>query len=100
MSRHVPRHERWNKLGPKDYTGACGCVCYEKGAWWAWISYRECDVPPATDTLLEWHKREERLGPFKRPRNAMMAAEERALLLQRRLGERIVLHPGGPRAGR
>jgi hypothetical protein len=31
------------------------------------------------------------LGPFKRPRNAMIAAEDRAVLLKRRLGDRVAI---------
>jgi hypothetical protein len=100
MSRHIPRHERWTKLGPNEYTSAAGVVRYELGAWWAFVAYQECDPEPATDALLEWHEHESRVGPFKRPRNAMMAVEEHALLLQRRLGDRIVIHAGGGRATR
>jgi hypothetical protein len=100
MSRHVPRHARWNKLGPSDYTAACGAVRYERGAWWACLAYRECEADPTSDVLLEWHEREERIGPFKRPRNAMMAAEERVTLLQRRLGDRVIVHPGEARPPR
>lgn len=100
MSRHVPRSERWNQHGPNEYTGVCGSVRYERGAWWAHVAYQECDPEPASDALLEWSEHSDQLGPFKRPRNAMMAAEERAMLLQRRLGDRVVIHPGCPRAQR
>lgn len=98
MSRHIPRSERWTKLGPNDYVSECAAVGYEKGAWWARVAYQECDTEDPSGALLEWHEHEVRLGPFKRPRNAMMAAEEHALLLKRRLGERVVLHPGKARA--
>jgi hypothetical protein len=91
MSRHVPRHARWNRQGPNEHTAACGLVRFEKGAWWAWVSYRQCNPEPPGDVLLEWQEHCDRLGPFKRPRNAMMAAEEHALLLQRRLGDRVVI---------
>ncbi len=97
MSRHIPRSARWNKWGPNEYTSATGSVRYERGAWWALIAYRECETDAASGALLEWHERAERLGPFKRPRNAMMAVEERALLLQRRLGDCVAVHPGAPR---
>jgi hypothetical protein len=93
MSRHIPRHERWQRLGPNEHTSLSGSVRYERGAWWALVAYRECAAPAAADALLEWHEHELRLGPFKRPRNAMMAAEVQVIQLQRRLGDRVVIHP-------
>jgi hypothetical protein len=47
----------------------------------------------APDRPLPRRQRDQ-LGPFKRPRNAMMAAEERLLLLQRQYGERIAFDAG------
>jgi hypothetical protein len=85
MSRHVPRHERWSKQGPNEYRSGSVVVRYDKGAWWALVSYRRRDEPAAE----VWHEQTERLGPFKRPRNAMMAAEERVLLLGRRHGDNV-----------
>lgn len=95
MSRHIPRHARWNKLGPSEYTSACGAVRFEKGAWWASVNYRLCIPSPTPNTLLEWEEHSDRLGPFKRPRNAMMAVEQHALILQRRHGEQVVVGKGG-----
>jgi hypothetical protein len=90
MSRHIPRHERWSKLGPNEYRSGATVVRYDKGAWWALVSYRLGDeqAPPV------WHDQAERLGPFKRPRNAMMAAEERVLLLTRRHGDNVRFEGG------
>jgi hypothetical protein len=84
MSRHVPRHERWSQLGPKEYRSGSIAVRYDKGAWWALVSYQERE-----DAAAPWRAEAERLGPFKRPRNAMMAAEERVLLLGRRHGDNV-----------
>jgi hypothetical protein len=89
MSRHIPRDERWSKLGPNEYRSGSLAVRYEKGAWWARVSYRQRDEQPSE----EWHEQSERLGPFKRPRNAMMAAEERVLLLGRRHGDNVRFEP-------
>jgi hypothetical protein len=90
MSRHVPRHERWSKLGPNEYRSGSSAVRYDKGAWWAVVSYRQRDEEqPAV-----WHGQTERLGPFKRPRNAMMAAEECVLLLGRRHGDNVQFERG------
>jgi len=84
MSRHIPRHERWSKLGPNEYRSGSVAVRYEKGAWWAVVAYQQRDEPAA-----DWHQQTERLGPYKRPRNAMIAAEERVLLLGRRYGDNV-----------
>jgi hypothetical protein len=87
MSRHIPRSERWTKLGPNEYRSATGSVRFHKGAWWAWFSYRVCDPTPPDGGLLAWEDHTEQLGPFKRPRNAMIAAEDQILWLQRKHGE-------------
>jgi hypothetical protein len=84
MSRHIPRHERWSKLGPNEYRSGSVAVRYEKGAWWAVLSYQQREDPAA-----DWYEQSERLGPYKRPRNAMIAAEERVLLLGRRYGDNV-----------
>jgi hypothetical protein len=91
MSRHVPRHERWTRLGPNSYRSACGMVRHDKGAWWAEISYRQVPENPATEAPLTWEEHFVRLGPFKRPRNAMIAAEDHTTILQRRHGERVAI---------
>jgi hypothetical protein len=87
MSKHTPRHERWSKLGPNEYRSGSTVVRYDKGAWWAVVSYRQRDEAGPADA--PWQQQTERIGPFKRPRNAMMAAEERVLLLGRRHGENV-----------
>jgi hypothetical protein len=86
MSRHIPRHERWSKHGPNEYRSAGVLVRYEKGAWWALVPYQ---LRASEDDTTVWEAQQDRIGPFKRPRNAMIAAEERVLLLQRRQGERV-----------
>ncbi len=95
MSRHVPRHERWSKRGPNEYRSGSIVVRYDKGAWWALVSYRQRDEQAPADDPPVWQEQTERIGPFKRPRNAMMAAEERVLLLGRRYGDNVRFE-GGP----
>jgi hypothetical protein len=87
MSRHIPRSARWTKLGPNGYNSADSSVRFERGAWWAIITYEQCDPNPPGDALLAWHEHSDRLGPFKRPRNAMIAAEGHAEILRRRHGD-------------
>jgi hypothetical protein len=91
VSRHVPRHERWSKHGPNEYRSGSAAVRFEKGAWWALLTYRR--LPPEASLLDPdaWQDQVDRLGPFKRPRNAMIAAEDRAVLLKRRHGDRVVV---------
>jgi hypothetical protein len=67
-------------------------VRFERGAWWAVLTYRQLpeDVP-MTAPAAAWVPHADRLGPFKRPRNAMIAAEDRALILKRRHADRVQL---------
>ena len=98
MSRHVPRHERWSKLGPSAYRSGGTVVRYAQGAWWAWVSYLLRDPPGPDDSLPPpWQERCDRLGPYKRPRNAMIAAEQYATFLRRRHGDDVRVESGDPR---
>jgi hypothetical protein len=85
VSRHIPRHARWSKLGPAEYRSGSAVVRPARGAWWAWVAYSVRDEPTPGEEA-PWQERCDLLGPFKRPRNAMMAAEEHARLLKRRHG--------------
>ena len=96
MSRHIPRHARWNRLGPNEYRSGDAVVRFEKGSWWAVLSYRQLpDDEPTTFAEAGWERHEDRLGPFKRPRNAMIAAEDRATILKRRHADRVQLESPG-----
>jgi hypothetical protein len=88
MSRHIPRHERWSKHGPNEYRSSGVIVRYEKGAWWALVPYQIRGAQAEGDSTV-WEQQQDRIGPYKRPRNAMIAAEERVLLLQRRQADRV-----------
>lgn len=93
MSKHVSRGERWVSRGPAEYAWSGVSVRPWRGAWWAFLSWSvlpEPDTtaePPVGLPVPEHHER--RLGPFKRPRNAMIAAEEEVTLLMRRHGDRV-----------
>jgi hypothetical protein len=91
MSRHIPRHARWDRRGPNEYRAGGSAVRYERGAWWALISYRRLPADIPTDAALVWEERSDRLGPFKRPRNAMIAAEDHVSILRRRHGDRVAI---------
>jgi hypothetical protein len=94
MSRHVPRHARWQQFGPNVYQFGSASARFEKGAWWAWLSYRR-QAEPTPEDVLPWQDHCDRLGPFKRPRNAMMAVEEHARILKRRHGATVALEMPG-----
>jgi hypothetical protein len=91
MSRHIPRHARWNRQGPNEYRSGDAVVRFEKGAWWAVLSYRQLPEEAAVNDPDGWELHSDRLGPFKRPRNAMIAAEDRAVILKRRHADRVQL---------
>jgi hypothetical protein len=95
MSRHIPRHTRWSRFGPNEYRLGDAVVRFEKGAWWAVLSYRQLPGDASPTALEAWKQHAERLGPFKRPRNAMIAAEDRILILKRRHADRVRLDSPG-----
>jgi hypothetical protein len=99
VSRHVPRHKRWSKVSPSEFRSGAAVVRYAERAWWAWVSYRQREVPKADGRFLPpWEDKCDRLGPFKRPRNAQIAAEQHVILLRRRQGENVVVETGDPRS--
>jgi len=85
---------RWSKLGPSEYRSGGAVVRYTQGAWWAWLSYRQREAVGPETVLPPWQEKCDRLGPFKRPRNAMIAAEQHAVLLRRRHGENVSVETG------
>jgi hypothetical protein len=89
MSRHVPRHERWDRQGSDRYRSIDGLlVRFQKGQWWAEVAYRVLLAEPGAGVPNQetYH---DRLGPFRRPRNAMVEAERHVTLLRNRHGERV-----------
>jgi hypothetical protein len=96
MSRHVPRRDRWNSEGPDRYRSVDGLVVRRhKGLWWAEVAYhlRPAEAPPGEPA---WEAQLDRLGPFRRPRNAMVEAERHLTLLRNRHGERARFDADGP----
>ena len=80
------------KQRPEEWNETVG-VFFERGAWWAEVTYRlrAEDAPP--DAPPAWEPHTDRLGPFKRPRNAQVEAERHATFLQRRHGDDVALGP-------
>jgi hypothetical protein len=95
MSRHVPRSDRWTAHGPIEHRSANGLrAFFERGAWWAEIAYRLRPADTGPEAIADWAPHVDRLGPFKRPRNAMVDAERHATSLQRRHGDRVAFGVG------
>lgn len=89
MSKHLSRKDRWTQDNAKQYTSPLGKVVYAKGAWFGLLEYQTL-VPPANEGgLPAWSSHSTRLGPFKRPRNAMVAVEREATMLRNRHGEQL-----------
>ena len=91
MSRHIPRHDRWTAHGPTEHRADGLRVFFERGAWWADVTYRLRTADAQEETLPAWEPHTDRLGPFKRPRNAMVEAERHATALRNRHRERLRL---------
>jgi hypothetical protein len=89
MSRHVSRKERWTQIDAKRHRSSLGEVVYDKNGWYAVLPYRTL-AAPAEGALLAWEQHRRRLGPFKRPRNAMVALEQEANVLKNRHGDNLV----------
>jgi hypothetical protein len=85
MSRHQSRKERWTQLNAKEYRAAFGVVRYTKGAWEGTAVYEAL----GEDAEAGWKKEEAYAGRFKRPRNAMIAVEDKAREIARRLKEMV-----------
>jgi hypothetical protein len=86
MSKHVSRKERWRQLDTRRYSSELGQVLYEQNGWYAVLDYRTLVAQEAESGLPTWETHCQRLGPFKRPRNAMIALEREVTSLRNRHG--------------
>ena len=87
MSKHTGRKQRWTRRDAKTYLSQLGRVAYQQDAWYALLEYKTPGPPEREGGLPSWQARMLRLGPFKRPRNAMVALEREATLLKNRHGK-------------
>jgi hypothetical protein len=58
------------------------------------VAYRLRLAEAEPESLAAWESHTERLGPFKRPRNAMVEGERQVTFLRRRHGDAIAFGPG------
>jgi hypothetical protein len=91
MSKHLSRKQRWVQRGSTEYSSRMGKVIYRETAWYALLDYK-VQVPPSEPRdLAGWDARHLRLGPFKRPRNAMVALEREVTFLRNRFGADLLV---------
>jgi hypothetical protein len=90
MSKHISRKSRWSRCGPNEHRSAVGRVYYRAGQWHAAVTYQVRQPEGESPVIPQsWE-----LGKFKRPRNAMMAVEDKARDLQGKFGEEVVFLSG------
>ncbi|HEX3150911.1 MAG TPA: hypothetical protein VHR66_22725 [Gemmataceae bacterium] len=89
MSKHQGRKGRWTKVDAKTHTSALGGVHYRQDAWYAWLAYRVRESSRIAGELPAWVDYARWLGPFKRPRNAMVELEREATILRNRHGDEV-----------
>jgi hypothetical protein len=90
MSKHVGRKQRWTRQDDRRYSSPLGQVFYEQNGWYALLDYRTL-AAEGEGGLPVWVAHRTRLGPFKRPRNAMVALEREVTVLRNRHGENLLL---------
>jgi hypothetical protein len=90
MSKHVGRKQRWSQVDAKTYTSGQGTVAYQQDAWYALLRYKTLTPPENEAGLATWEPQAVRLGPFRRPRAAMVALEREATFLKNRHKDHIL----------
>ena len=91
MSKHLGRKQRWTQESASRYRSDLGDVIYERGAWYALLNYQTLLPGEHGHELAAWEVHRERLGPFKRPRNAMVALERDVTFLRNHHGANMRL---------
>jgi hypothetical protein len=90
MSKHIGRKKRWTPVDARTYTSLLGKVAYQQDAWYALLDYKTQVPPEREGDLPGWQSHSQRLGPFRRPRDAMVALEREATFLKNRHGPEIL----------
>lgn len=89
MSKHIGRKQRWLQDSETQYTSDLGRVVYQQRTWNALLDYKTMTL--GSDGLPIWTAHALRLGPFKRPRNAMVALEQEVTILRNRHGQNVLI---------
>ncbi len=90
MSKHISRKHRWTQTNPRTYRSEWGQVIYDQDGWYSIFAYRTLAAPEMPGGLPSWEQHHKRLGPFKRPRNAMVALEQEVTTLRNRHGNNVL----------
>ena len=89
MGKHVGRKQRWAQKDARTYTSALGPVVYRQDAWYARLAYQVREPPTEEGGLPSWVAYDRWLGPYKRPRNAMVELEREVTILRNRHGDDV-----------
>ena len=89
MSKHICRKQRWTRENSTRYSSAIGTVVYRERAWFASLDYRT--LSHDEHQMPVWSPQSMQLGPYKRPRNAMVALEREVTALQNRHGKNVLI---------
>jgi hypothetical protein len=90
MSKHQSRKQRWTQVDSKRYASALGTVVYERNGWFAVLDYRLLAPRQNESDPAQWTPHTRQLGPYRRPRNAMVALEREATMLKNRHGQEVL----------
>jgi len=93
MSKHVGRKERWTRVNAKTHRSDLGTVEYRRGAWYARLVYRLIEPAGPEGGLPTPTHHDRWLGPFKRPRDAMVALERDVTALRNRHADGFQIGP-------
>jgi hypothetical protein len=91
MSKHIGRKKRWTQVNARTYTAALGKVAYQQDAWYALLDYKTLLTPEKEGGLPGWQSHSQRLGPYRRPRDAMVALEREVTFLRNRHGKDVLI---------
>jgi hypothetical protein len=86
MGKHVGRKQRWTQKDAKSYTSSLGEVVYRQDAWYARLAYQVREEATNDGAPPAWVSHDRWLGPYKRPRNAMVELEREVTILRNRHG--------------
>src|SRR5437588_669545 len=91
MSKHTGRKQRWTQVNAHTHTSALGKVAYQQDGWYALLKYRTLVPSAEAAAPASWEAVERRLGPFKRPRDAMVALEREVTFLRNHHGKNVLI---------
>lgn len=91
MSKHIGRNQRWSRRDAKTYMAQIGRVLYRQDAWYAELVYRIRESLPNGEALPIRRPHSRWLGPYRRPRNAMIELEREVAVLRNRHGDELLI---------